>query len=609
MSGFQGTGYEGLIYDLPVDCIHGVFERQVNDRPDRVAIEYAGAWISYGDLNARANQLAGFLRSTGAQPGAVVGVHLCRGIDMVVAVLAVLKTGAAYVMLDPAYPVPRLRTVIEDSGVQLVLGVLPYPGLWQDRKYICMQAEAGRIASHSAQNLSVFPPSASAACVMFTSGSSGRPKGAIVSHQAMLASFMGQDFLDLSSAHTWLQFSPVSWDIFALELFGALLFGGRCVLQPGQKPDPPAIAKLTVERDIDTLWFPSGLLSVMLDEYPDMFSRVKQIIFGGEAPSQSDVLAAHRRFPAIRMVTGYGSVEASLFETYHVVSADDFGRPGIPAGRPTANTRGYILDEFLNPVRPGAAGELYVASRGMADGYIGRPALTAWRFVADPFRGAGVRMYQTGDLARLGEDGSLVLLGRSDEQVKIRGFRIELAEIEFALCQNPAVRQAIALVRQGESGAKQIVMYVLPAARVEEGDLLDHARSRLPDYLVPDRIILVDSWPLTPNGKIDRAALPLPVAVASGDDRPPRNDREKMLCEMFARMLNTHEVGVDDNFFELGGDSLLALRLLNQIQTEFGVTVNSSELYEAPTASKLAPLLKQAGPARPKVRRMRETGT
>ncbi|MEO3926255.1 amino acid adenylation domain-containing protein [Micromonosporaceae bacterium B7E4] len=574
-------------------CVHELFEERVARTPTATALVSGPESVSYAALDARADRLAQRLVDTGVRRGDLVGVHLERGIDLVVAVLAALKAGAGYLLLDPAFPADRLRGMAGDAGVAAVLaGSDPTAHrLGVPARTIPVDRRSGRLLPRGAGRARP----GDVACVMFTSGSTGRPKGVAAPHRAIVGTLTGQDYLTFSPESVWLQCAPVSWDAFVLELWGALLSGGTCVLYPGQRPDPVVMAELVAQHGVSTMYLSSSLFNVVVDAYPAALAGVRELLVGGEVLSPAHVGRALDRFPRLRLGNGYGPVEAMIFVTTHPVTGADAARASVPIGRPLAAKHAYLLDERLRAVPDGEVGELYVAGVGLAHGYLRRTGLTAERFVADPFGAPGERMYRTGDLVRRDADGRLEFVGRADAQVKIRGFRVEPAEIEAVLAQHPAVERAAVVAAPDRQGERQLVAYVVPRRGRERGPDADELRTQvaavLPDFMVPSGFVAVDTLPLTANGKLDRAALPEPGpadTVRRRASRPPSTEGEKALCELFAEVLGVPSVGVDDNFFDLGGDSLRVARLLSRVHAELGDGIGVRAVFETPTVAALA---------------------
>ncbi|MGV2919581.1 amino acid adenylation domain-containing protein [Streptomyces alfalfae] len=530
--------------------MHELFEERAARTPDATALVYGEERLSYAGLDVAAARLAGLLVARGVTRGDTVGVCLERSAELAVAVLATLKAGAGYVMLDPGFPPARLRDMAADAGVTAVLARRDAPpGLWTEAAPSPEAAPAPEaVASPAAvPGPHVVPaPSAEApppgevapvlilvedaaqadplprgavavagddvACVMFTSGSTGRPKGIVAPHRAVTATLTGQDFASFGPGAVWLQCAPVSWDAFALELWGPLLGGGACVLHPGRRPDPVVIARLVAAHGVTSMYLSGSLFNVVVDEYPQAIAGLRELIVGGEALSPPHVARALERQPGLRLSNGYGPVECMVFLTVHRITPEDVrdGRP-VPIGEPLNGKRLHVLDERLRPVPDGERGELYAAGAGVARGYCDA-ALTAERFVAAP-SAAGERLYRTGDMARRRPDGVLEYLGRADDQVKIRGFRVEPGEVEAVLTGHPAVdRAAVVAARADTDGERRLVAYVVPGGDRSrpptEAGLRAHAEQRLAEYLVPAAFVVLDALPLTPSGKTDRGALP-----------------------------------------------------------------------------------------------------
>ncbi|MEZ0068066.1 amino acid adenylation domain-containing protein [Streptacidiphilus sp. MAP12-20] len=580
--------------------VHGTFAAQAAATPGAIALIDGPAQLTYAELDARANRLARHLLDQGVGRGDLLGVYLGRGTDLIVAVLATAKAGAAYTLLDTKYPVERLAAVVDDAGVATVLSRPAEMAAWTApgrRTWIDVTDPAVAEQSPAAPDVPVSP--ADAVCVMFTSGSTGRPKGVVSSHRSMVATFLGQEYVTSGPGDVVLQCSPVSWDAFALELFTALFFGGTCVLQPGQTPEPAVIADLIERHRVSTVHVSASLLNFLVDEYPHVFAGVRQVMTGGEAASVAHLTKLLELRPDLRLVNGYSPVESMIFTVFHPVTRADCDGRSIPVGRPLHGKRVYVLDDRLDPAPVGVVGELYMAGVGLADGYLGQSGLTASRFVADPF-GPG-RLYRTGDLVRWRADGVLEFCGRADDQVKIRGFRVEPGEVETAIGRHDGVRQVAVVVREDTPGDKRLVAYVVPeAGRGLDLAMLRHSLAgTLPDYMVPTAFVALDALPITPNGKLDRKALPVPAITASETSRRPRDQREETLCRLYSEILGVPGVGIDDDFFALGGHSLLVTRLISKVRTAFGVELSIQAVFGARTVARLVEEFETAGKARP----------
>ena len=574
------------------DRVHELVERHSALTPSATAFVFEDERLDYGTLNARANRLAHRLLADGVRRGGVVAIHLERGLGMAVAMLAVLKTGAAYTMLDPDFPGERLRQVVADTGARMLVtrdglrDTLFTAGSDVVRTFV----DSPALADFPQTNPDLPTDPEDAAMVVFTSGSTGRPKGIVVPHRSVVAALLGQECFQIFPGDIWLQSAPVSWDAFTLEFWAPVLGGAACVLQPGQRPDADRIAALISEHGVTSVFATASLFNLLVQEYASALSGVRQVMIGGEALSVAPVARALERHPHLRLTNCYGPAETTVFSTWHLIGAPDGRRSAIPVGRPLRDERVYVLDDRLRPVPPGVPGEIYLAGHGVAHGYVGAPGLTCERFVADPFGAPGDRMYRTGDLGRWNTTGVLDYLGRVDDQVKLRGVRIEPSEVEAVLGRHPAVLRAAVLVREDRPGVQRLVAYVVPdrSAGWDPAVLRAHASAILPESMVPTVFLELDDFPLNHNGKLDRRALPAPAPRAAASGRAPRTGLERALAELFVELLDVAEVGMDDSFFDLGGHSLSATRLAARIRSTLGVELSVRTLFEAPTIERLA---------------------
>ncbi|GAA0272202.1 hypothetical protein GCM10010302_07250 [Streptomyces polychromogenes] len=551
------------------------------------AVRFEDEELTYGELDRRANALAWRLRELGVGPDVVVGVHLDRSLELVVGLLAVLKAGGAYLPLEPGHPLERLRTMVRSSAVPVVLTGHGSTGRFAEAG--CVEivvgtetAETGPVPSARSGNL---------AYVIYTSGSTGAPKGVQVPHRGIVnrLSWM-QDAYGLTPEDRVLHKTPISFDVSVWELFWPLMNGSCLVLAaPGRHREPQYLAELMASAGVTVCHFVPVMLRAFLD-VPQVarLDALRLIVCSGEE-LPAEVARSCRRTLDARLENLYGPTEASVDVTSWTCEPDDRA-PRVPIGAPIANTRTYVLDEGLAPVPVGVAGELYLGGEGLARGYHGRPALTAERFVADPYGPPGTRLYRTGDRARWLPDGRLEFLGRLDHQVKVRGFRIELGEIEQVLARHEAVEQALLLVREDRPGDRRLVAYVVvppaaPAPRTDE--LLAHAAALLPKYMVPSSVVVLDRFPVTTSGKVDRKALPAPAAESRAPSRAPATEAEEVLAAIWQDVLGTGGVGADVDFFELGGDSMHAIAVVGRAgQNGFSFTVE--DMFRTPTVAALA---------------------
>ena len=590
------------------ECVHELFEAQVAASPDAVAVSYEGEQLSYGELNAQANRLARHLRALGVAPDVRVGVCLERSVEMVVALLAVLKAGGAYVPLDPGYPLERLSYLVRDSAPAIVLTHARVSAavrelLRTDAPVVDVVADAHGWTHEAAHDLDRAGLSAHhLAYVIYTSGSTGQPKGAMNEHGAVVNRLRwAQETCGLTAADAVLQKTPFSFDVSVWEFFWPLLSGARLVMaRPDGHKDPDYLVELVQRERITTLHFVPSMLQLFL-EHDGLAgcTSLANVICSGEALSKTVVQRFYARLPHARLSNLYGPTEAAVDVTAWTCPKDNLPE-NIPIGRPVANTRMYVLDAHLEPVPVGVAGDLYIGGAQVGRGYLNRPELTAERFVASPFV-AGDRLYKTGDLARYLRNGDIAFLGRSDFQVKLRGFRIELGEIEAQLAAYPGVREAVVVALDGGTGEQRLVAYFSAAAAsaVTAVALRTHLLSLLPEYMVPAAFVQLQALPLSPNGKLDRNALPAPDDGAYGSRayEAPAGDVEIALAAIWRELLGVERVGRNDNFFELGGNSLLIVHVMQRMRRE-DLHVDIRELFTAKTLASLARITTELGEVR-----------
>ncbi|MEU5577166.1 amino acid adenylation domain-containing protein [Streptomyces huasconensis] len=586
----------------PVDgpaTVTARFAAQVARTPDAPAVESGDDVLTYAGLDAAADRLARRLAAAGAGPGSVVGLLLGRSPSLVVAQLAVLKAGACWLPLDAAQPAERLARLLDGAAARLVLTEgepsVPLPA------GVLTLAVRGR-SPESAEPAAAPHPEAPA-CVMYTSGSSGEPKAVVVPQRAIVELAADTNFgggHGPGAHHRVLLHSPHTFDAATYEVWVPLLTGGTVVVCPDEPLTPGLLARVLPERRVTALWLTAELFRTVAELAPGSPGGLRELWTGGDVVDAAAVRRVRRHCPGTVVVNGYGPTEATVFATAHRVQGPGPSGPP-PIGRPLDGTRVHLLDARLRPVPDGRAGEVYLAGAGLAHGYLGRPAATAERFVADPYGPPGTRMYRTGDLARRTPEGTLVFVGRADDQVKVRGFRVEPAEVEAALTSCPGVRRAVVAARPAPDGGKRLVAWVVPdeehgppapGAAGDDPDPLAHVRAAaarvLPPHLLPTAWVRVDTVPLTPHGKADRAALPDPPAGSTAvTTRAPRTAREKELCALFGEVLGGTEAGPDTDFFASGGHSLSALRLTGRIEEAWGVRVPVATLFAAPTPARL----------------------
>ncbi|MEV8015621.1 non-ribosomal peptide synthase/polyketide synthase [Streptomyces sp. NPDC086554] len=582
--------WNGTADGLDAGTLPAWFEAQVLRTPDALALVHEGERLTYRELNERANRLAHRLIDRGAGPERLVGLVLPRSVELVVAVIAVLKSGAGYLPIDPDAPAARIDAVVSEARPVLVLDTVE-----SVRDVAGCPASDPTDADRSAALRAEHP-----AYVIFTSGSTGKPKGVVISHRNVTRLLSAtEEQYGFGERDVWTLFHSYAFDFSVWELWGALLYGGRLVVvEHAVSRSPEAFLDLLAAERVTVLnQTPSAFYQLIEADQrrPDTRLALRYVIFGGEALAPGRLGEWFAGHPDDRptLVNMYGITETTVHVTQHALTRESAAADrGSTVGRALPDLRAYVLDAALRPVPPGAVGELYVAGAGLARGYLGRPGLTADRFVACPFGPAGTRMYRTGDLAHWTSDGLLVHEGRADHQVKIRGFRIELGEIEAALAHHPRVAQVAVVAREDRPGDKRLVAYVVPRdGGADPSELRSYAGESVPSYMVPAAVVAVDSLPLTPNGKLNQRALPAPRFDAASAGRAPRTAHEEILCGLFAEVLGVERPGIDDNFFELGGHSLLATRLAVRVRAELGAEIQLSTLFESPTVAGLAAAL------------------
>jgi amino acid adenylation domain-containing protein len=593
------TGWNKSLSYPRAGCLHQRFEEQVLRTPDAVALVYEDQQVTYAELNRRANGLASRLRELGVQPGQLVGLRAERSVEMVVGIVGILKSGGAYLPLDPAYPKDRVSFMIEDSRASVVV---TQEALAADLDGVAMTRV---LLEDAAAGPDINPsPAAEAddlAYVIYTSGSTGKPKGAMVTHYNVTRLFEATDaWYRFGKDDVWTLFHSYAFDFSVWELWGALLYGGRVVIVPyWVSRSPEAFRELLVRERVSVLnQTPSAFRQLIQAEMsqPKAEFALRYVIFGGEALELQSLRPWFERYGDERplLVNMYGITETTVHVTYRPIRWDDLrSGQGSVIGIPIPDLQLYILDPAGEPVPIGVPGEMYVGGAGVARGYLNRAELTAQRFVPDPFGAEGEgRLYRTGDLARRLENGDIEYLGRIDHQVKIRGFRIELGEIEAGIARHPAVREVAVLAREDAPGDKRLVAYVV--ADSPPADLLDQLRAlirtTMPEYMVPAHFVTLDALPLTENGKVDRKALPAPVVSRANSGQSytaPSTPIEKSITAIWEAVLGVEGVGIDNHFFELGGNSILSVQVIARCR-QAGLNLSVVALFQYPTIRSLA---------------------
>ena len=608
---------------LKDQCIHTLFEAQVEATPNAIAVIFEGKRLTYSELNARANQLAHHLRTLGVKSEVLVGICAEKSLELIIGVMGVLKAGGAYVPLDPTYSQERLDFVLEDTQASILLTQQQLVGMLVDHKakVICLDGDWEKISHGSESDLHNEVTPANLAYVIYTSGSTGRPKGVMVEHGSLTNAYLAwEEAYQLGSeARCHLQMASFSFDVFAGDLVRGLCSGGTLVLCPRESLlEADKLYQLMCQTQVDCAEFVPAVLRNLiqyLEESRQSLEFMRLLICG----SDSWYGAEYQKFQQFcgvktRLINSFGLTEAAIDSSYFEVTVGNLSvEQLVPIGRPFANTQLYILNSFLQPVPIGTPGELYIGGAGVARGYWQRPELTAERFIPNPFSAeSGDCLYKTGDQACWLSDGNIELLGRMDHQVKIRGFRVEPGEIEAVIQQDPFVQQVVVQARENKSGNKQLIAYIVLDLQAETAEirklgdeltsqistqLRSFLKEKLPEYMRPSHFVILDSLPLLPNGKVDRRSLPeaetvrpeLEVAFV-----PPRTLTEELLSGIWSNVLGLDQVGIYDNFFELGGHSLLAIRLISQVRSTFQVELSLRSLFELPTVASLSDRIEEA---------------
>ena len=600
---------------VPELTLPELFERQAAATPEAIALVDQTQALTYRELDGRANQLARELVRRGAGPQAVVGLTLPRSADLVIAILAILKAGGAYLPIDPCYPAERASFMRQDARAVLLVTTAQLAAARPEGSGPCLVLDDPATAAAVAQWPVTVRPDPDRlrhldqkAYVMYTSGSAGVPKGIAVTHRGVAGLALDRRW-DSGAQDRMLLHSPQTFDASTYELWVPLLRGGQVVVAPPEELDADTLAALLAQHQITAVWLTAGLFAVIAEERPGCFAGLREVWAGGDVVPPSAVASVLRACPGIAVVNGYGPTETTVFATCHRIESEEQLGETLPIGPPMDNMQGYVLDGAMRPVPPGVTGELYLAGAGLAQGYLGPTSLTAGRFVACPFGPAGGRMYRTGDLARWGAGGVLEYAGRADFQVKVRGFRIEPGEVESVLAGHPGVAQAVVVARGGRGGGLRLVGYVVPAASglapgggpgagsgggldfdvhagVSAGEVRAWAAARLPEFMVPSVLVMVERLPLTANGKLDRAGLPEPEFAAE-EYRAPSSAAEGVLAGVFAEVLGLDRVGVDDDFFVAGGDSIRSIQVVARARAA-GVEVSPRQIFECRTVAGLA---------------------
>lgn len=593
----RDTRESGLLLDWPSrNCtIPGLFEQHALVKPNAPALLLDDGQLTYAELNERSNRLAHFLLHNGVTRGDLVGLCMERSADVLIGLLGILKAGGAYVPLDAAYPDERIAYMVRDAAVRFVVSHKATTGRLESfagiTRVLCLNALAGTIASESSAQPVTGSTAKDLAYLMYTSGSTGSPKGVLVEHRAVVRLVRETNYCDFSADQVFIHLAPLAFDASTFEVWGALLNGARLAVPRPFALTPDALAAALERHGVTTLWLTAGLFHLVTDQRIDTFKKLRQLVAGGDVLSPSHVARALEVMEHGVLINGYGPTENTTFTTCHGMKKGWQG-PTVPIGRPIAHTTIYVLDEQMRLVPAGTPGELFTGGAGLARGYLNNPELTQEKFVPNPFgKDPAERLYRTGDRVQVRADGVIEFLGRVDNQLKIMGHRVEPGEIETVLLQHPSVRQVTVVARKLPRGDKQLAAFINPtnSGEFSGASLKSYLAERLPPHMVPARYITTDKFPLNHNGKVDRAQLAqlderaqpeAPVAFAG-------TDLEQQIAALWSRVLG-RRVGLEDNFFDAGGTSLLLLEVSAELSKLLGKSLEWTELFEHPTVRSLA---------------------
>ena len=584
-----------------------LFEEITSARPDSVAVVFGKQQLTYHELNVRANRLAHRLRRMGVREEIMVGCCIDRSLELIVALLAILKASGAYVPLDPTYPKERFDLILEDTNPKVILAQKSFAStVLKDVSVsvLCMDD----LDESSSRGDEVNPASNSVpeslAYVMYTSGSTGKPKGVMIENRAIIRLVRNTNYCRFGPEEVFVLFAPVAFDASTFEIWGPLLNGGRLVVMPPHASSLDELGKVLRENSVTTLFLTTAFFNLMVDQRLEDLKPVRQLFTGGEFVSPRHFRLVHEQLPDCALYHVYGPTENTTFSTFYAVPKDHASFASIPIGRPVSNARVYILDETLRPVPVGESGEIYTAGDGVARGYLNNASETAEKFLPDPFAASpNERMYRTGDLARWTDDGDVEFLGRIDNQVKILGHRIEPGEIETVLTMHQGVKHVSVVAHTDENGTKRLVAYYASSSEVAPTprELRQFLQGKLPQYMVPALFVPLASLPLSSNGKVDRSALPAPEfgGADGASAEAPANEVDKTVLDVWRRVLRVERVGLDDNFFDIGGDSLLLVAVHSNLQKLLKMEIPVTDLFEYTTVRTLGEHLRKETPVAP----------
>jgi amino acid adenylation domain-containing protein len=575
-------------------CIDRIFHERAAERPGAIAIVHGGEEVTYRELDEASDRLANYIADRGCGRESIVGLCIDRSAQMIVAILAVLKAGGAFLPLDTDYPADRLRYMVDTAGCRLILGTARQLAPFEGSRAVLLDLDEHRDATRAAPAGAprLERTSSDIAYVMYTSGTTGEPKGVAVKHHNISRLVINTNYVDISEDDVFLQLASVAFDASTFEIWGALLNGAKLVLYDRPHMDVRRIESIIKENGVSILWLSAGLFNQVTDTSASIFEPVKQLLVGGDVLSVSHVRKVMDTNPGCQLINGYGPTECTTFSVCFRITPQSLNGTSIPIGRPVSNSQAHILDEALCPVRPGETGELFIGGDGVSRGYLGSPQLTAEKFVDVDCGGTTQRLYRTGDLVSLGDDGNIYFLGRADRQLKIRGYRVEPAEIEPAILACPGITQAVVVGNAANQGDKRLIAYVVGTSGEVPGslELREMLAATLPGYMIPATFVYLDRIPLTPNGKVDRNALPKPEwkPLASSPSEAARTPMEQAVEAIWVSALPAARANHINESLAAGGGTHRDLEaIFESIRSRYGVALDDGAFGASATVASL----------------------
>ncbi len=573
--------------------ISELFDQQVKNNGSNIALRFNGNELSYEDLNKKVNKLARYITKHNSI-NKIIGVSMQRSTEMIISILAIIKAGYGYVPLDPQYPKERLKFIVDDTKVNLIITNKEHIKLFDSYlgNFICYDTEK-EIDFESEDDLGYYGNSEEIVYVAYTSGSTGFPKGVQITHKGILRLVLNTNFIEYTPNETFLQISPIAFDVSLFEIFGSLLNGARLVIYPPESPNINEVAKIVLENKVTVLWLISGLFNQIDENNLKKIRGLNYLIAGGDVISVQQVIKAKSFLSNTKIINGYGPTENTTFTCCHVVDENSFKLTSIPIGIPVSNTKVYVFDNNMLQTPIDIAGTLYVGGDGLSKGYLNREEINNEKFIINPLNNDEI-IYNTGDIVHVSIDGNLIYHGRVDNQVKIRGYRIELGEIEYFLEKHEGIKQAVVKVKTLQNNHKKLLAYLIleESSIYKEEELKEYLKRNFPSYMVPSQFVLVDEFPLNSNGKVEKHALPEPnYDINSNNIIHPKTKKEKEIINIIKSVVEINQIGINENLFSLGADSLQATEIILQVNQLYNCNISIKEFLINPCVSSLVKLI------------------